>query len=966
MVITRQLEDSSALSPSQPRVEVDLERQCSTDERPQVLPGVPQHDASVTLAALHAVSPAQPGRPRPRPVGAWADATATNSPSDTAAREAARKAQSVSLSPSQSLTTSKGSEQNVQENISSPLTALASSSSDTDHQSSSEYVDDDQGQAEDDADDEDLPDVEEDEEETVHGKRGQTVRHKPLVPSPQAPQHLARHGQPQHSLYRHAQPRQHLPGTIAVPQIHRDAQKRARPALPSLSRIGGQPLMTAYTSWDAVSPIAKKHRPLQSLSHKPDSPAQASQDEFMRKLRAEHELRAAEASAQLRAQQQLQGNSLPAAFCQLRPSHNAAGSAHPVPTQQGGSMPMHISVSALAPKSAHLPQPPLANVKQFPAPVTGQPHPTADGTAAEVRKRTHPPMLSASLLKSADFTGPPAKLYSGRTEADHSPGCNIPCIDRQQVEQKTEGPPILDPGANDELPRLPNLQDSISDLPLDRAQAGSRFSGDALDTCSASPTQSSMASQEQSMPVSQPSSKLSKSSSKTPPVRLYASSHKVSMTRYATSTDPRGYIPVFEYPLNGQTIMIDCETGFVHFTGIWKALGHTKADVVKLIESSPEISASVRKVRGGYLKIQGTWLPYDTALSLARRVAFSIRDDLVPLFGPAFPSSCLMPGQPGFGQLLLSQPRNRGASRRKDSPRQSATPPQLGASNRILEAGHASFGAGRITKWTPPHRAYGIQENSVHLQPAYATHGAFRAFDNSTFSRYGPPHMAAPAMPIPGLTVPAMDFQPVGLRQSHALTDGARSTSGFTGMHASMLPYQDYSAAEYSMQLPTMAPSMPFGTQPFASDASGAQAPMQYNQHRMPVPAQQSYWSAQRHAPIESPRQFDYRHSFDQSGHLAFAGNDPLRARQQGLDRVLPDAPLPDLRRHSADAVQGLISLNGSYQYMPQPSTNKQPDAPMWSQDGQDHLNGNPAIDLHTVTQPARNADEPGMQAQTS
>lgn len=60
------------------------------------------------------------------------------------------------------------------------------------------------------------------------------------------------------------------------------------------------------------------------------------------------------------------------------------------------------------------------------------------------------------------------------------------------------------------------------------------------------------------------------------------------MTRYATSTgkfftlcscinadishtlDPRGYIPVFEYSLNNQSIMIDCETGFVHLTGIWK------------------------------------------------------------------------------------------------------------------------------------------------------------------------------------------------------------------------------------------------------------------------------------------------------------------------------------------------------------------------------------------------------------
>ncbi|KNZ62225.1 hypothetical protein VP01_1299g1 [Puccinia sorghi] len=142
-----------------------------------------------------------------------------------------------------------------------------------------------------------------------------------------------------------------------------------------------------------------------------------------------------------------------------------------------------------------------------------------------------------------------------------------------------------------------------------------------------------------------------------PPVRLYPSQHRVSMTRYATSTDPRGYIPVFEYPLNGQYIMIDCETGMllgmVHFTGIWKALGHTKADVVKLVESDPTIAPYLRKVRGGYLKIQGTWLPFETAQTLARRVAWQIRYDLIPLFGPEFPDA-------RFGQLLLSAPKPRG------------------------------------------------------------------------------------------------------------------------------------------------------------------------------------------------------------------------------------------------------------------------------------------------------------------
>lgn len=54
-------------------------------------------------------------------------------------------------------------------------------------------------------------------------------------------------------------------------------------------------------------------------------------------------------------------------------------------------------------------------------------------------------------------------------------------------------------------------------------------------------------------------------------------------------------------------LMVMNFSGMVHFTGIWKALGHTKADVVKLVESDPTIAPYLRKVRGGYLKIQGTW-----------------------------------------------------------------------------------------------------------------------------------------------------------------------------------------------------------------------------------------------------------------------------------------------------------------------------------------------------------------------
>lgn len=38
------------------------------------------------------------------------------------------------------------------------------------------------------------------------------------------------------------------------------------------------------------------------------------------------------------------------------------------------------------------------------------------------------------------------------------------------------------------------------------------------------------------------------------------------------------------------------------------------ADIVKMIESQPELAPQLRRVRGGYLKIQGTWMPYEVRI----------------------------------------------------------------------------------------------------------------------------------------------------------------------------------------------------------------------------------------------------------------------------------------------------------------------------------------------------------------
>ncbi|KAN0063883.1 hypothetical protein ACQY0O_003489 [Thecaphora frezii] len=160
------------------------------------------------------------------------------------------------------------------------------------------------------------------------------------------------------------------------------------------------------------------------------------------------------------------------------------------------------------------------------------------------------------------------------------------------------------------------------------------------------------------------------------PPTLYHSSVRIKRAQYVTAYDPRGYLPVFEYTIPGnQVVMIDAETSYVRFTGIWKALGHAKADLSQLQEEMPEMLPYIRKIRGGFLKIQGTWLPLDMAKELSRRVAFAIRDNLVPLFGPNFPASCLRPGERGYGRLLLSDTRTRAGKRPRNAPLSSYGPP---------------------------------------------------------------------------------------------------------------------------------------------------------------------------------------------------------------------------------------------------------------------------------------------------
>ncbi|KAL6944471.1 hypothetical protein ACO0RG_001208 [Hanseniaspora osmophila] len=48
----------------------------------------------------------------------------------------------------------------------------------------------------------------------------------------------------------------------------------------------------------------------------------------------------------------------------------------------------------------------------------------------------------------------------------------------------------------------------------------------------------------------------------------------------------------------------------------------------------------IQKIRGGLIKIQGSWLPFDVCLELCSYFCYSIRFFLIPLFGNDFPQKC--------------------------------------------------------------------------------------------------------------------------------------------------------------------------------------------------------------------------------------------------------------------------------------------------------------------------------------
>lgn len=133
-------------------------------------------------------------------------------------------------------------------------------------------------------------------------------------------------------------------------------------------------------------------------------------------------------------------------------------------------------------------------------------------------------------------------------------------------------------------------------------------------------------------------------------VAAQLNSLKIEKKKYTTNIDLRNFLTVYEYALGGNWVIWDYHHGLVFFTGLYKICNEgDKWDYLKIIDRySMGDMASIKRIRGGYLKIQGTWIPYKLAYELSSKFAYKYRHQLIPLFGEKFVQDCVSPTQDNF------------------------------------------------------------------------------------------------------------------------------------------------------------------------------------------------------------------------------------------------------------------------------------------------------------------------------
>ncbi|CDW97940.1 hypothetical protein [Sporisorium scitamineum] len=242
----------------------------------------------------------------------------------------------------------------------------------------------------------------------------------------------------------------------------------------------------------------------------------------------------------------------------------------------------------------------------------------------------------------------------------------------------------------------------------------------------------------------------------------------------------------------------------------------TTVNFGRLVRACPALGAHITKLKGGYLSIQGTWLPYDLAKELSRRIAWDIREDLVPLFGYDFPSTCLRPDSEGFGQLAIGAPLKRVRKRHNNGgPHQTSC---YGPSMPI------SVVDGQAVERTHPHPyqqptaatfhySKGLHERSHwfgdQALPPHATAGNMESMMWPTTAPFGPG--GASTQPGLGSAGPmqstyAAKFPGLDANGSSPILSSPPSSNASSSIQST--------TANYGLMMPPTVPSHAFGTGP--------------------------------------------------------------------------------------------------------------------------------------------------------
>ncbi|KAL5316955.1 hypothetical protein ACEPPN_016007 [Leptodophora sp. 'Broadleaf-Isolate-01'] len=100
-------------------------------------------------------------------------------------------------------------------------------------------------------------------------------------------------------------------------------------------------------------------------------------------------------------------------------------------------------------------------------------------------------------------------------------------------------------------------------------------------------------------------------------------------------------------------VMWDYNIGLVRITPFFKSCQFSKTAPAKMLNANPGLKEITHSITGGALAAQGYWMPYSCAIAVCTKFCAPIAGALIPIFGPNFPSLCVPPESPEFGQMKI-------------------------------------------------------------------------------------------------------------------------------------------------------------------------------------------------------------------------------------------------------------------------------------------------------------------------